>query len=253
MKRLHLFCLFLLAAVVQPALAASPEAEAIIAKARAFIGGDAALDAVNSIHITGVLEVEETPANPNTPGKSSIEIIFQKPAHHLLTVRTAQYVETTGLDDYFSWRRVEPTDGGRAQNAGLGASGTKRLRASAWENLFFYRAAEKHGGDVIDQGLADVDGIRCRKILFTYGPGMEYLRYFDVETGRLVQTETPPSGLIREEGEIIVSGVRFPRVLKTYRTEDGKRIVVTVTFENIVLNKQFPPETFEQPLLRGIR
>ncbi len=254
MKRLLLTCLFSFAAVVQTALAASPEVEAIIAKARAYLGGDAALGAVNSIHITGTLDVEETPARATPHGRSSIEIIFQKPSHHILTVRTDQYVETTGLDDYFSWRRVEPAGGGRVQNSSLGSAGTKRLRASAWENLFFYRAAETHGGEVMDQGPADVDGISCRKILFSYGAGIDYLRYFDTATGRLVQTEMAPTGLIREEGEIIVSGVRFPRVLKTYRTEaDGKQIVITVTFDNVVLNKSFPPSTFEQPLLRGGR
>lgn len=254
MKRFLLTSLLTFAAAVSSALAASPEAEAVIAKARAFLGGDAALDAVNSIHITGSIQISETPAAPAGPGPSSVEIIFQKPSHHLLVVRTPQYVETTCLDDYFAWRRVEPAGGGRIQNLTLGVDATRRLRASAWENLHFYRAAALHDGEIIDEGTAQVDGVTCRKVLFRYGPGIDYLRYFDVATGRLVQTEMPPSGVIREEGEFIVSGVRFPRVLKTHRTEpDGKTIVITVTFERIVLNETFPPSTFEQPLLRGGR
>ena len=231
-------------------LALPSEAEAVIAKARAYLGGDAVLESVKSIHFFGSIEMTETPAGATNPGKSSIEIIFQKPCHHRLVVSSEKSVDITGLDDYFAWRRVEPADGTRPRSSALGKEQTKRLRANTWENLNFYRGVEQRGGTIIDRGETEIDGIKCRQLVFAYGSGIEFARYFDVATGRLVLTETMPVGSIREEGEIIVAGVRFPQKLVATGTAgtDGKTRVITITFDRIALNETFPASTFEQPL-----
>jgi len=237
-------------------LASTPEADAILAKARAHLGGDAALDAVNSIHYFGSIEMTETPASPTNPGKSSIEIIFQKPVQHRLVVSSEKSVDITGLDNYFGWRRVEPAAAGaRVQNVGLGKEQIKRLRANTWENLYFWRGIEQHGGEIVDKGETELDGVKCRKLVMSYGPGIEFVRYFDIATGRLLLTETFPVGAIREEGEIMVAGVRFPKKLIATGTAaaDGKTRVITITFDRIALNETFPASTFEQPLISGPR
>jgi hypothetical protein len=230
--------------------AITPEAEAIIVKARAHLGGDAALDSVNSIHFFGSIEMTETPGGASSSGKSSIEIIFQKPCQHRLVVTSAKSTDITGLDDYFAWRRVEPGAGGRVQTVAMGKDQTKRLRANTWENLSFFRGIEQRGGEVLDQGEAEIEGIKCRKLVFSYGAGIEFIRYFDIATGRLVLTETLPVGRIREEGEMVVSGVRFPQKLIATGTPvaDGKIRVITITFDRIAINETFPASTFEQPI-----
>src|SRR5664279_6032500 len=59
--------------VARPAPA--PTADLIIAQARAYLGGDAALSAVNSIHFSGVVETDKvTPAGLKTE-KVGIDII----------------------------------------------------------------------------------------------------------------------------------------------------------------------------------
>jgi hypothetical protein len=233
--------------------ASTPETDAVIAKARAWLGGEVALEAVNSIHMFGSIEMSETPAGPNNPGKSSIEIIFQKPTQHRLVISSEKSVDITGLDGYFAWSRVEPAGGGRARNVPLGKEQTKRLRANTWQILYFFRGLPEHGATVIDRGTADVEGIPCRKLAFSYGTGIEFVRFFDAATGRLVLTETPPAGTLREEGEITVAGVRFAR--KLVRTAppgpDGKTRVITITFDRIAVNETFPVSTFEQPLISG--
>jgi hypothetical protein len=229
--------------------ALTPEAESVITKARAYLGGEAALNAVNSIHFVGSIEMTETPAGTNS-GKSAIEIIFQKPSQHRLVVSSAKSVDITGLDDYFAWRRVEPTGGARPQTIAMGKEQTKRLRANTWENLSFFRGIEERGGQIADQGEAEIDGLKCRKLVFSYGSGIEFIRYFEIATGRLVLTETLPVGRIREEGEKVVSGVRFPQKLIATGSPsaDGKTRVITITFDQITLNENFPASTFEQPL-----
>ena len=254
MKRL---ILFLAALVLWSASlpASTPEADAAIARARAWLGGDAALDAITSIHYFGSIEIAETPAAAAPAAKTSVEIIFQKPCQHRLVVTTDKAIDITGLDDYIGWRRVEPAGEGRVQKSVMGKEQIKRLRANTWENLYFWRGIERHGGTVLDQGDAVIDGVACRKLVMDYGSGIQFIRYFDNATGRLVLTETAPAGTIREEGEILVAGVRFAK--KIIRTAppgpDGKTRVVTITFDRIALNETFPPGTFEQPLPGGLR
>lgn len=235
--------------------ASTPEAAALLAKAREHLGGDAALDAVNSIHYFGSIEMVETPAAAANPGKSSIEIIFQKPCQHRLVISSDKSVDITGLDNYFAWRRVEPAGGARVQNVPMGREQTKRLRANTWENLYFWRGIEQHGGQIVDKGETELEGVKCRKLIMSYGPGQEFVRYFEIATGRLVLTETLPVGIIREEGEIVVAGVRFPQKLIATSTaaSDGKTRVITISFDRIALNETFPASTFEQPLPGGAR
>jgi len=234
--------------VTSSSLAVSPEAAAILAKARQRLGGEAALNGINSIHFFGSIEKSETGAKD--AGKSSVEIIFQKPCQQRFMISSEKAIDITGLDNYFAWRRLEPA-GARPQNFGLNAEATKRLRANTWENLNFFHDVEQHGGTIIDQGDVEQDGLKCRKLVFSYGDGIDFVRYFEKDTGRLVLTET--AGTIREEGEIVVAGVRFPQKLVSTSPSpaDGKMRTVTIVFDRIALNETFPASTFEQPLFSG--
>ena len=249
MKRLLPLLAAALFAGVLSVSAITPEAEAVIAKARAHLGGDSALDTVNSIQYSGSIEMTETPAAAS-PARSRIEIIFQKPCQHRLVITSDKATDITGLDDYLAWRRIVPVGEGRVQTIAMGKDPTMRLRANTWENLSFFRGIEQRGGEILDQGEAEIDGIRCRKLVFSYGSGIEFVRYIDLATGRLVLTETLPVGRIREEGEIVVSGLRFPKKLIATGppSADGKTRVITITFDRVVLNETFPASTFEQPV-----
>jgi hypothetical protein len=239
-------CLFAGALGLQ---ADTPETEAVIAKARAHLGGDAVLEAVRSIRYVGSIEMTET-SSAASPTRAAIEITFQKPCQHRLVVTTDTTNDITGLDDHLAWRRVIPSGEGRLQYIPMGVDATLRLRANTLENLYFFRGVEQHGGEVADRGEAEIDGVRCRKIVFSYGSGIDFVRYIDVASGRLVLTETLPVGSIREEGEIMVSGVRFPKKLVATgpASADGRTRVITITFDRIMVNEAFPAATFEQPL-----
>lgn len=226
----------------------------VIAKARSFLGREAALEAVKSIKFTGTIELTErvpSEADPTVmverPLRLPVEIIFQKPNQQRITVRSEKIIETSALDDYDGWqKRSDAQDASKWQLTLLDPQQVKRLRANTWENLHFFRGIEKRGGTVVHQGTATVDGLTCDKLAFTHAENIIFYRFFDRATGRLVKTETEAGGEIREEGETVVNGVRFPRRVIN-RTPDGK--MTSITFDQIVLNEDHPSAAFAVPSL----
>ena len=242
---LRLLCLCAAAAISRAA-----EEPEIIAKARAFLGNDEALNAVNSVRYEGWL-IAPDPANPGKETKSAMEIIFQRPDRQRISVRSEKMVEVTGLDGYEAWQRVhDPADPTKWRQTLLGPDQIKRLRANTWENLSYFRGVESRGGRIEDQGTADVEGVACRKLAFFHGAGIIFFRYFDVATGRLVLTETEGGGKIREQGSTVVNGIRFPSGIVTItKNAKGEDTRVTITFEKITVNQPLPAGEFAVPAI----
>ena len=157
----------------------------------------------------------------------------------------------TGLNGYEGWQRVQdPKDSSRWQLTLLSKEQIKRLRANTWENLSFFRGIERVGGTVEDQGSTTLHGVKVHKVAFIHSPDIIFFRYFDEATGRLVLTETEAGGHIREEGEMMVQGVRFPqRLITSSKNSEGHEITVSITFEKITLNETFPESLFAVPAL----
>jgi hypothetical protein len=240
-----------------PATAPAPAApaDAVIAKARAFLGTEAALDAIRSVHFVGTLEDQRTAADGTKSGKVAIDIIFQKPYQQRIVQTSPTVVETTALDDYEGWLRIQdPVKPKQWRLTVLAPAIVKSLRANTWENLGFYRGIEKRGGRVDLLGPSTVDGVATFKVAFVHDPGLAFYRQFDQATGRLMLTETEQGGRIREEGEIVVNGVRFPqKVITVVQGKDAKGQVVegttVIAFDKITVNEAFPESIFETPAL----
>lgn len=242
---------FAVVSVVLVSAAAAFAAEpAIIAKARAFIGSEAALNNVKSVHYTGTLLAPD-PADPAKQVQTKIEIIFQKPEQQRITATSDKAIETTALDGYEGWMRLQdPNDPKKWRQTLLGTEQIKRLRANTWENLSFFRGIERNGGTIEDQGTKTIDGVTCQKIAFIHGPNIVFYRYFDVATGRLVFTETEGGGTIRESGEMVVDGIRFPKsIVTSTKNAKGEPQSVTITFDTIRVNETFPDSHFRVPML----
>ncbi|WP_438481525.1 hypothetical protein [Oleiharenicola lentus] len=249
--RLVSFSLLALSLLVVASRAAD-SAEQVIAKARAYLGGESALTALTSVHLTGNLNgVERTPIEGDATKFTEknvefpIDIVFQKPYQQRIVLTRPTVIETTVLDSYEAWQR-----NANAQNTKqwrlnlLDARGIKRLRANTWENLNFFAGLEKAGGTVTVLGEETVDGKACAKLSFDHGSGFVFVRYFDKDTGRLVKTETENGGEIREEGEIRVKGIRFPKKVIN-KTPNGQ--VTTITFNTVVVNESLPASEFAVP------
>jgi len=221
---------------------------AIIAKARAFLGQEAALNAVKSVHFVGTL-VTADPTDPAKQTRAAVEIFFQTPEKQRIQATSDKNIEVTALDGYDAWQRIQdlanPT---KWQVKLLGADQIKRLRAGTWETLGFFRGIERHGGRLEDQGSATIDGLACQKVAFIYAPNIFFVRYFDQATGRLVYTETESGGTQREQGETIVTGVRFPKTIITAnKNSAGQTQTITLNFEKITTNETMPETLFAVP------
>jgi hypothetical protein len=223
----------------------------VVAKARAYLGTEAALNAVQTIHYSGTLETVDDVGGVAKPLKLGIEIFFRKPFQQRIVVTTEKSIETTALDGYEAWQRQQdPTDLARWQVKLLSPDQIKRLRANASENLAFFRGIETRGGAVVDQGEAEVEGVKCRKLAFVYEPTIAFIRYFNPASGKLVLTETEQGGKIREEGEVIVKGVRFPqKIITINKVTEGKERVVTISFEKVEVNEVFANDFFRVPMM----
>lgn len=225
---------------------------AIIAKARAYLGSETALNSVTSVHYTGILDID---AHDKTPAQQlMIEIILQKPDRQRSVVTGPGIIETTALNGYEGWRKVQdPKDASRWKMDLLGADQIKGLRANVQENLAFFRGAGDPRATVEDLGPATADGVACHKLAFIYSPQAVFTRYFDVSTGRLVLTETLQGEQIREQGTIIVGGIKFPqKLVTTVARPDGTTQKVTITFEKVGVNETFPDDYFSVPSMGAL-
>ena len=219
---------------------AAQTADEWIARARARLGSESVLQGVTSVHFTGTIEIDGANAR-------AIDIVFQKPIRQRITVTGPELVEVIALDDYDGWsQRTNPKNPAQWQRTLLDAPQIKRLRAQAWDNLNFFRGIEKIRGSVRLDGEATVDGVTCVKLVFTYYDRIQLIRYFDKATARLVKTETEAGVEIREEGELMAAGIRFPKKVSN-REKSGK--TVTMTFDKITLNEVRPTSDFAVPAL----
>jgi hypothetical protein len=228
---------------------------AIIAKARAFLGTEAALDGVTSVHLVGSMEstLDGSAAPPN---KATVDIVFQKPYQESLKIVTSDQLARKVLDGYNGWQLTQANrpggpaefDSKQAQRLTiLGVDQIRILRADTWENLSYYRGLEAAGGSTEDLGPATIDGVACEKIALRHSDLIVYYRYFDLATGRLVFTETYAGAKIREVGELVVQGIRFPRKITVDELNGGKVAHTTIVIDRVTLNEPYSADFFAVP------
>jgi outer membrane lipoprotein-sorting protein len=228
---------------VPAAAPVAQSAEAIIAKARAYLGGDALLDAVQSTHMVGKVTYDDG-------STGTIELIFQKPCQQRVAITTDKTIEITALDDYEGWTRIQdPKDPARWQLTLLNKDQIKMLRSNTVEQLSFFRNTDRRASVIEDLGDAVVDGKPYRKVSFKRDDGSIFVRYFDAATGELVLIETPQQGgKVREEGELLAGGIRFAkRHTQTSKLADGKLQTIKIDYEKVTVNEVFPESLFAVP------
>jgi hypothetical protein len=218
---------------------------AVLGLARAYLGPQSTLDGIKSVHYVGTLQrTDDGQAQKVAP--STLDMIFAKPLRQRLVIRGVKVTMTTVLDGYDAWDVFQDNvDPNKHRLKWLAVADVRALRANTWENLYFFSAPES--GSVEDKGPATIDGIACERVDFDHGSGTVYQRYFDRDSGRLVLTING-SESIRESGEIMVNGVRFPKAIaSTSRDGSGKDLTATATFERISVNDPLEPGLFAVP------
>lgn len=226
------------------------DTEDVINLARSYLGSESALKSVKNVVYKGILVssgVDATGTEQSTTAQ--IEIMFSAPFFQRIRITSPDRTETTGLDDYEAWQRIEnPENLDQWRMTLLDTEQIRRLRANTWENLNFFKNIEGIGGSMVDEGLVSVEGKQLHKIAFRHGYGIIFYRFFDPVTGRLVRSETDTGAVIMEAGENRVAGVRFPdQVITTSTRPDGSIQKVEVNFESIEVNQALSKSTFRVP------
>ena len=226
------------------------DTEDVISLARSYLGSESALEAVKTVVYSGTLVSSGVDAEGVEQSTTAqIKIIFSAPFYQRIRITSPERTETTGLDDYEAWQRIEnPENLDQWRMTLLDTEQIRRLRANTWENLNFFKNIAGVGGSMENEGLVAVDGKQLHKIAFKHGYGIIFFRFFDPVTGKLVRSETDSGAVIMEAGENRVAGVRFPNQVITSSTRpDGSIQKVAVTFESIEVNQSLDRGMFRVP------
>lgn len=227
---------------------------AIIAKARAYLGPESVLDSVNSIHMVGSLTA--SPDNSAAPQRMTVDIIIQKPDRESILIVQKDRIIHTALDAFEGSQEAQdkPAPGQTSIDLRktyrltiLSPEQVESLRVDVLEQIWFYHGPMHEGGQIEDRGSATTDGIATEKIAFVYGPKNTYVRQFDQSTGRLVYSEINGVSKIRQSGEIMAGGIRFPKQIDVTDVINGKDSTKTYTFDKITVNESFPESLFAVP------
>jgi hypothetical protein len=252
MKRLRRLLLPLVLVLPLLAWGAPSSVEEVIAKARSYVGKERDLDGVRSLHYRGRIEVRDAAGVLQEGSSGTIELILQKPAQQKVVRVVGQLRDVVGLDDLTGWHRVEQVaDPAKGRTTVVPLAQLRRVQASTFENLAFYRGLERRGGRVELRGESTSGGRPVVRVAFIHPGDIVFLRSFDRETGRLLVTEGQDGERMVEEGELVVHGIRFPqRLVTSGKTEDGSTLAITLIFDEITVNETFPADLFAVPMVR---
>jgi hypothetical protein len=226
-----------------PAWAAAPSADAMIARHIAARGGLAALHAIKTLKMTGILRpagfdaelaYDETVARP---GKVRIDATLQG-----LTVVQA-------YDGAGGWQ-IQPFQGRKDPEA-LSADDTKTLQEEAdFEGPLIDAAAK--GARIESLGDIDVDGAPAWALRATLRNGDQLTYYLDPDAWLTVRVVTRQ--LVRGAETLTqtdygdyeqVAGVYFP--FEVASGPKGSTVQQRITYDKIVANEPVDPATFALP------
>ena len=225
---------------------ATPEAAAIIAKARAAVAKDATyLDRAKNLHFEGkvtdkdgaslqsfILEVAE--------GGKRREFRYDKDFAAELTLVT---------DGREAWgRQANLQTGERTAARVLPFEVAANLRDMALTDLSFYGVPA--GFRAAAKPASKVEGKDVVTVAYTSGPSYTLVRHFDAKTHELVATDylRPDSSFERQvETETqVVEGIRFPKKVKVL--DPKGEFQGTISFEKVVVNGDVPASSFDFPV-----
>ncbi len=215
--------------------------DSIIAKARAYIGGDEKLESIKTLTYKGTLLYSDG----NT---GSAEIIFKKPYFQRFVAVLGDMKETSGLDDLEAWRKQERVGYPDAASVSVYAPAEMyNMRASVWEYLNFYKRPQGRKKGVKFLDFVTIGDLECVVLRYDHGDGIWFDRFFDKETGKVVRMISSRGAMFIGEGELMVDGIRFPKKLTTVflTLPDDQKIEMVYT--SIQINKEFENEIFKYP------
>lgn len=234
----------LLAGLLLPLLATAPlhgddaRVEAILERARAAIGPEDRIEAVETLQYRGVLE----PAGGGAP--RPLVLTLRKPAQQRLDLRGEDERVLAVVNRLEGFTVEEDLRAGTARLGLMTPLQQSRFRMNAVENLYFFRPPPRFPVDRTYLGLVDLQGRTLEAIRFDHGNRVAITRYFDPESGQLVATRLDDGTLNVETATRAADGLRLTTEVEAY--EDGELRHI-LRFEEIRVNPELPPDFFAMP------
>ena len=250
MKKLF-FAALLFASSLLPfaanAASADPEQQKLVdetlAKARAYLGSDAKLDAVRSVRFTGVLVY-------GNGDSGTVDIVYKKPQHQQIVSVINGLREVSTLKRTEAWRKIERYDRPGSWELNLyETNDILRMQANVRDLFDFMKVPSARVGKVTYEGEQEIDGVMTRALRFDHGSGIFFIKYIDPATGRLNRSVNDLGMVFVPTGEKMVDGVRFPEKLVTrFLTPLGVESL-ELTYSGITLNEDIDNARFDVPLM----
>lgn len=249
MKRFLLSSLCVLAALA-PTLATADDAaanqklvEETIAKARAYLGAEAKLQAVQTLRYSGVIVF-------GSGDSGTVDIVFKKPSSQQINSVVNGMKEVSTLKRTEAWQKVERHDEPGSWTLNLyEVDDILRMQANVRDQFDFMAPPSTRTGKVIFEGEHEIDGVKTRALRYDHGNGRFFLHFVDPATGQVLRSVNDLGMIFMKTGEIVVDGIRFPEKLITrFRTPLGVE-TLEVSYSKITVNEKIDDAIFDMPLL----
>ena len=225
---------------------ATPEAAAIIAKARTAVAKDASyLERARALHFDG--KVADKAGAPLQSFVLDVAAGGKRREFRYDKDFTAELSLVT--DGREAWgRQANLVSGERAAARVLPFEIAANLRDMALTDLAFYGVPA--GFKATAKPASKVEGKDVVTVAYTSGPNYSIVRHFDAKTHELVATDylRPDGSYERQvEAEVqVVEGIRFPKKVKVL--DPKGELQGTIVFEKIVVNGELPDSAFDFPV-----
>lgn len=222
------------------AVAGELTAPDVIAKARAALGGEAALTAVRNVQF----ELTSVDAAGKPAGFTLLEVASPNQRYQLSLNANRTIEEILATNGNEGWRKSTQT----TQIGVLRAELVAVLGDMAVSDLMFMAAPPVRTGTVKLAPPTTINGRPQICLDYTYKSGFRLLRHFDAETFLLTASDQPmPDGKVQRQlvtATEVVGGILFTK--KEVVFVDGKK-VADVTYDRIAVNTELNKVHFVFP------
>ncbi|MBD5782531.1 hypothetical protein IEN85_23735 [Pelagicoccus sp. NFK12] len=212
-----------------------------VALGREYMGGDAKLNAIQSVRFEGVLV---------QPGGMSgtVESVMKKPGYYQFISSIGGIRETSTLAPTGAWRKLENfREPGAYTLSFYDVEELRNLEATISDSLGFLKAPKTRNGRIEFVGKGKVRGKQAVILNYVYSDGIWFRRYFNPETGRVMFMQSSKGMVFTYEGDIEVDGVRFPKkVLVTYVSQYGES-TMEISYSKAEVNLEVDLQRFRVP------
>jgi len=217
---------------------AKNDVEALVQKVRSYLSEGADLDAVESLRYEGAFI-------PRGGGPERAMVLELKaPNQQRLVLLGADRTDIVAVDGYEGYNLQIDESTGEQRVMPLELEQVRRMATNTLENLSFLRYPDNSMVKIRDLGSEQFHGQQTRVLQFRHFNGLEYHRFIDEETGRIVGTRMDDGIENVEVGSQVIDGIRFGEEIHAFR--DGE-FLFKIRLDRVAVNPDLPAEHFRYP------